>query len=360
MAKRDYYEVLGVERNASEQVIKKAYRRLAMKHHPDRNPDNASSEEKFKEASEAAEVLMDAEKRQAYDQFGHAAFEQGGGGQGGFGQQGFGGFSDIFEDIFGAFGEGGQRESRGDDLRYDIAIDLEDAYHGKTVDVTIPKMVNCPEQHSYKSCSTCDGHGKVRTQSGFFSMERTCGRCGGTGQEMKGRCSKCNNTGRVKQSKKLQIKIPSGVETGNRIRMSGEGEAGERGGSYGDLYVFININNHKLFQRERDNIVCEVAIPFTTATLGGKIEVPTIERKMVNISIPKGMQSGHKLRVKEKGMSILRTDRRGDMIVKVHAETPVNLSKDQENILNQFNDSLTKKNSVMTEGFFDKVKKLFS
>ena len=221
-------------------------------------------------------------------------------------------------------------------------------------------MVNCPEQHSYKSCSTCDGHGKVRTQSGFFSMERTCGRCGGTGQEMKGRCSKCGNTGRIKQNKKLQIKIPSGVETGNRIRMSGEGEAGERRGSFGDLYVFINIKNHKLFQRERDNIICDVAIPFTTAALGGKIEVPTIEKKMVNISIPKGMQSGHKLRIKEKGMSILRTNRRGDMILRVHAETPVNLSTDQEKILNQFNETLTKKNSTMTEGFFDKVKKMFN
>ena len=283
-----------------------------------------------------------------------------GGGAGGFGQQGFGGFSDIFEDIFGAFGEGGQRESRGDDLRYDVTIDLEEAFTGKSLEVTIPKMINCPEQHSYKSCSTCQGYGKVRTQSGFFSMERTCGRCGGTGQEMKGRCSKCSNTGRIKQNKKIQIKIPAGVETGNRIRMSGEGEAGERGGSYGDLYVFININNHKLFQRERDNIICDVAIPFTTATLGGNIEVPTIEKKMVNVSIPKGMQSGHKLRIKGKGMSILRTNTRGDMIVKVHAETPVNLSSDQEKLLNQFNETLTKKNSKMTEGFFDKVKKMFN
>ena len=353
----DFYDTLGVSRDASDSDIKSAYRKLAMQYHPDRNQGDATAEQKFKDVSQAYEILKDSKKRQAYDQFGHAAFEQGGGGAGGFGQQGFGGFSDIFEDIFGAFGEGGQRETRGDDLRYDVTIDLEEAFHGKTLDVTIPKMVNCPEQHSYKSCSTCDGYGKVRTQSGFFSMERTCGRCGGTGQEMKGRCSKCSNTGRVKQNKKLQIKIPAGVETGNRIRMSGEGEAGDRGGSYGDLYVFININNHKLFQRERDNIICDVAIPFTTAALGGKIEVPTIEKKMVNVSIPKGMQSGHKLRIKEKGMSILRTQRRGDMIVRVHAETPVNLSADQEKLLNQFNDSLTKKNSTMTEGFFDKVKK---
>ncbi len=245
-------------------------------------------------------------------------------------------------------------------MRYDVTIDLEEAFSGKSLEVTIPKMINCPEQHKYKSCSTCQGYGKVRTQSGFFSMERTCGRCGGTGQEMKGRCSKCSNTGRIKQNKKIQIKIPAGVETGNRIRMSGEGEAGERGGSYGDLYVFININNHKLFQRERDNIICDVAIPFTTATLGGNIEVPTIEKKMVNVSIPKGMQSGHKLRIKGKGMSILRTNTRGDMIVKVHAETPVNLSSDQEKLLNQFNETLTKKNTKMTEGFFDKVKKMFN
>jgi molecular chaperone DnaJ len=191
-------------------------------------------------------------------------------------------------------------------------------------------------------------------------MERTCGRCGGTGQEMKGRCNKCGNTGRIKQSKNLKIKIPAGVETGNRIRMSGEGEAGERGGSYGDLYVFINVHNHKLFQREKDNIICDVAIPFTTAALGGSIEVPTIEKKMVSVTIPKGMQSGHKLRIKGKGMSILRTDRRGDMIVRVHAETPVNLSADQEKLLSKFNETLTKKNSIMTEGFFDKVKKMFN
>ncbi len=356
----DFYDTLGISRNASDADIKSAYRKLAMKYHPDRNQGDATAEQKFKDVSQAYEILKDPKKRQTYDQYGHAAFEQGGGGAGGFGQQGFGGFSDIFEDIFGAFGEGGQRESRGDDLRYDVTIDLEEAFHGKTLEVTIPKMVNCSEQHSYKSCSTCDGYGKVRTQSGFFSMERTCGRCGGTGQEMKGRCSKCSNTGRIKKNKKLQIKIPAGVETGNRIRMSGEGEAGERGGSYGDLYVFININNHKLFQRERDNIICDVAIPFTTAALGGKIEVPTIEKKMVNVSIPKGMQSGHKLRIKEKGMSILRTDRRGDMIVRVHAETPVNLSSEQEKLLNKFNDSLTKKNSTMTEGFFEKVKKMFN
>ncbi len=356
----DFYDTLGISREASDSEIKSAYRKLAMKYHPDRNQGDSAAEQKFKDVSQAYEILKDPKKRQTYDQFGHAAFEQGGGGAGGFGQQGFGGFSDIFEDIFGAFGEGGQRESRGDDLRYDVTIDLEEAFAGKSLEVTIPKMINCPEQHSYKSCSTCQGYGKVRTQSGFFSMERTCGRCGGTGQEMKGRCSKCSNTGRIKQNKKIQIKIPAGVETGNRIRMSGEGEAGERGGSYGDLYVFININNHKLFHRERDNIICDVAIPFTTATLGGNIEVPTIEKKMVNVSIPKGMQSGHKLRIKGKGMSILRTNTRGDMIVKVHAETPVNLSSDQEKLLNQFNETLTKKNSKMTEGFFDKVKKMFN
>ena len=220
-------------------------------------------------------------------------------------------------------------------------------------------MATCPEKHSYRSCTTCDGYGKVRTQSGFFSMERTCGRCSGSGQEIKGKCSKCSNTGRVKENKKLKIKIPAGIETGNRIRMTGEGEAGELGGTNGDLYVFINVTSHKIFERDKNNIICDVAIPFTTAALGGSIEVPTIEKKMVSINIPQGMQSGHKLRVKGKGMSILRTDSRGDMIIRVHAETPVNLSKDQKELLSKFNESLVKENSKMTEGFFDKVKKMF-
>ena len=282
------------------------------------------------------------------------------GGAGGFGQQGFGGggFSDIFEDIFG-MGGGGPQESRGDDLRYDVSIDLEEAFNGKSFEAPISKMATCPEKHSYRSCTTCDGYGKVRTQSGFFSMERTCGRCSGSGQEIKGKCGKCSNTGRVKENKKLKIKIPAGIETGNRIRITGEGEAGELGGTNGDLYVFINVTSHKIFERDKNNIICDVAIPFTTAALGGSIEVPTIEKKMVSINIPHGMQSGHKLRVKGKGMSILRTDSRGDMIIRVHAETPVNLSKDQKELLSKFNESLVKENSKMTEGFFDKVKKMF-
>lgn len=358
----DFYNTLGLSKGASDSDIKSAYRKMAMKYHPDRNQGDAGAEKKFKEVSNAYEILKDPQKKQAYDQYGHAAFEQGGmGGAGGFGQQGFGGggFSDIFEDIFG-MGGGGPQESRGDDLRYDVSVDLHEAFTGKHLETTISKMVACKEKHSYKSCTTCDGYGKVRTQSGFFSMERTCGRCSGTGQEMKGRCSKCSNTGRVKENKKLKIKIPSGIETGNRIRMSGEGEAGELGGQNGDLYVFIRVNNHKIFERDKDNIICDVAIPFTTAALGGSIEVPTIEKKMVSINIPQGMQSGHKLRVKGKGMSILRTDKRGDMIVKVHAETPVNLSSSQKKILTDLDETLTKDNSKMTEGFFDKVKKMFN
>ncbi|MAV82444.1 MAG: molecular chaperone DnaJ [Pelagibacteraceae bacterium] len=356
----DFYNTLGISKEASDGEIKNAYRKMAMKYHPDRNQGDAKAEKKFKEVSNAYEILKDPQKKQAYDQYGHAAFEQGGmGGPGGFGQQGFGGFSDIFEDIFG-MGGGGPKETRGDDLRYDIAVDLEEAFFGKNLESTISKMTACKENHSYKSCTTCDGYGKVRTQSGFFSMERTCGRCSGTGQEMKGRCGKCSNTGRVKENKKLKIKIPPGIETGNRIRMSGEGEAGELGGQNGDLYVFVKVNPNKIFERDKNNIICEVAIPFTTAALGGSIEVPTIEKKMVSINIPQGMQSGHKLRVKGKGMSILRTEQRGDMIVKVHAETPINLSAKQKKILTDLDSSLTKDNSKLSEGFFNKVKKMFN
>ena len=355
----DYYDTLGISKAASDAEIKSAYRKKAMKYHPDRNPGDQEAEKKFKEASQAYEILKDPQKKQAYDQFGHAAFEQGGQG-GGFGAQGFGGFSDIFEDIFGAFGEGsGQRETRGDDLRYDLNINLEDAFKGKEVEITIPKHDPCNEKHDYKSCSTCDGYGKVRTQSGFFSMERTCGRCSGTGKEMKGRCSSCNNTGRVKKNKKIKVKIPSGIETGNRIRMSGEGEAGELGGHSGDLYIFIEVKNHKFFERQKDNIICDVTIPITTAILGGSIEVPTIDNKLVNIKIPEGMQSGHKLRLREKGMSILRSDRRGDMICRIHAETPINLTKKQKDLLKSFESSLTKDNSKESESFFSKVKKMF-
>ena len=375
MAKRDYYEVLGVGRDADGDTLKKAYRKLAMKHHPDRNPDNAEAEKAFKEANEAYEVLKDDQKRAAFDRFGHAAFEQGGaGGGGGFGGGGFAsGFADIFDELFGEFaggGRGGRGPSRGQgsDLRYNMAIDLEDAFNGKKTEIRVPTSVPCDACKSTGAeggggsvaCGTCEGAGRVRQQSGFFTVERTCPTCQGTGEVIKDPCRVCSGNGRVHKEKTLSVNIPAGVEEGTRIRLAGEGEAGLRGGPAGDLYIFLSIAPHRFFQRDGADIYCRVPIPMTTATLGGTIEVPTVEGKLARLTLPEGTPTGHQFRLKGKGMKVLRSEARGDMFVQASVETPVNLSKRQKELLKEFEEeSHAATHSPQSHGFFDKVKELW-
>lgn len=372
MAKEDYYELLGLDRNADASDIKKAYRKMAMQYHPDRNPDDAAAEQKFKEVNEANDVLSDEEKRAAYDRFGHAAFEQGGAGGGGGFSQGFGaGFSDIFDEMFGDFVGGGRQrggQTRGSDLRYNMEISLADAYGGLKTNIKVPTSVACDECSGTGSeggkapdtCRTCSGHGKVRAQQGFFTIERTCPSCQGAGQVIKEPCTSCRGSGRVQQEKTLSVAIPQGVEDGTRIRLAGEGEAGLRGSASGDLYIFISISPHRIFQRDGSNIYCRVPVPFTTATLSGHIEVPTVDGSRARITVPAGTQSGHQFRLRSKGMSILRSKERGDMFVEVYVETPVNLTKKQKELLGEFQEIGTDaKNSPESEGFFTKVKDLW-
>lgn len=377
MSKEDYYTLLGVERDADAGEIKKAYRSLAMKYHPDRNPDDKEAERKFKEINEAYEVLKDEEKRAAFDRFGHAAFEQGGHGGGGFGGgggAGFGGFADIFDEMFGDFGGRGGRggpqggAGRGSDLRYNMEISLEEAFEGKKTNIRVPTSVSCDGCKGSGAaggaapvtCATCGGHGRVRTQQGFFTVERTCPSCQGTGQVIKEPCSTCGGQGRVHKEKNLSVTIPSGVEDGTRIRLGEEGEAGLRGAPAGDLYIFLSIAPHRMFRRDGANIHCRAPIPMTTAALGGTIEVPTVEGKLTRVSIPAGAQSGQQFRLKGKGMSILRSESRGDMFVQVAVETPVSLSKKQKDLLKEFeSESTDKKHSPESHGFFDKVKELW-
>jgi len=378
MAKRDYYEVLGVDNGADADGLKKAYRKLAMQFHPDRNPDDAEAEKNFKEVNEAYEVLKDGQKRAAYDRFGHAAFEQGGpGGPGGhgFGGGGFAsGFADIFDEMFGEFvgGAGGRGggpgRGQGSDLRYNMAIDLEDAFNGKKAEIRVPTSVPCDPCSGtgaeggggVVSCGTCQGAGRVRQQSGFFTVERTCPTCQGTGEVIKDPCRSCGGQGRVQKEKTLSVNIPSGVEDGTRIRLAGEGEAGLRGGPAGDLYIFLSIANHRFFQRDGADIYCRVPIPMTTATLGGTIEVPTVEGKLARLTIPEGTPTGHQFRLKDKGMRVLRSDARGDMFVQAAVETPVNLTKRQKEILTEFEgEGNAATQSPQSHGFFDKVKDLW-
>ncbi|WP_420402982.1 molecular chaperone DnaJ [Nisaea sp.] len=370
MAKRDYYEVLGVQRGASDAEMKSAYRKLAMQFHPDRNPDNPDAEAKFKELNEAYDVLKDEQKRAAYDRFGHDAFEggMGGGGGAGFGGAGFGGFADIFDEMFGDF-MGGRRggSRRGSDLRYNMSITLEEAFRGKQAEIHIPSSVQCEECNGSGAekgtepvtCTTCHGHGKVRAQQGFFTIERTCPHCGGNGTRIEKPCKSCGGSGRTQKEKTLSVNIPAGVEDGTRIRLSGEGEAGARGTPPGDLYLFLSIAAHPIFQRDGADIYCRVPLPMTTAALGGQIEVPTIEGGRARIQVGAGTQSGKQFRLKGKGMSVLRSPARGDQYVEVAVETPVNLTKKQRELLEEFAGEENEKTSPQSAGFFDKVKELW-
>lgn len=373
MAKRDYYEILGLERNASEADIKKAYRRLAMKYHPDRNPDDAEAEEKFKEVQEAYETLSDSKKRAAYDQFGHAGVDpnMGGAGPGGghFGDI----FGDIFSDIFGGGGGGGRggrsRIFRGRDLRYNLELSLEDAVHGTEVSIRIPTMEECGEcggsgarkGSKPSSCPTCDGRGQVRIQQGFFSIQQTCPRCEGTGEVVSDPCPKCRGEGRVKETKTLSVKVPAGVDDGDRIRLAGEGEPGRNGGPHGDLYVEVSIKPHPIFRREDNDLVCEVPISFVTAALGGEVEVPTLDGR-VSLKIPEETQSGRVFRLRGKGVRPVRGGAPGDLLCKVVVETPVNLTKRQKELLREFQRSMAESNShhePKAGSWLDSVKKFF-
>lgn len=371
MAKRDYYEVLGVQRGASDAEMKSAYRKLAMQYHPDRNPDNPDAEAKFKELNEAYDVLKDEQKRAAYDRFGHDAFEGGMGGPGagaGFGGAGFGGFADIFDEMFGDF-MGGRRGAgrRGSDLRYNMSITLEEAFKGKQAEIHIPSSVQCEECKGSGAekgsepvtCTTCHGHGKVRAQQGFFTIERTCPHCGGNGTRIEKPCKTCGGSGRTQKEKTLSVNIPAGVEDGTRIRLSGEGEVGPRGTPPGDLYLFLSIAEHPIFKREGADIYCRVPLPMTTAALGGQIEVPTIEGGRARINVTSGTQSGKQYRLKGKGMSVLRSPARGDQYVEVMVETPVNLTKKQRELLEEFAGEQNEKTSPQSAGFFDRVKELW-
>ncbi len=377
MAKQDYYECLGVSRDADADALKKAYRKLAMEYHPDRNPDDAEAEKRFKEVNEAYEVLKDDDKRAAYDRFGHAAFENGGpgGGPGGFGG-GAGGFADIFEEMFGDFmggraGGGGGRGGvgRGSDLRYNMEISLEDAFNGLKSDIRVPTSVSCESCNGTggeggaapAACGTCGGAGRVRQQSGFFTVERTCPNCQGTGETIKDPCRTCNGSGRQQKEKTLAVNIPAGVEDGTRIRLAGEGEAGLRGAPSGDLYIFLGVRPHRFFKRDGADLHVRVPVPMSVAALGGQIEVPTVEGKLARVTIPEGTPTGHQLRLRGKGMKVLRSQSRGDMFVQIFVETPVNLNKKQKELLKEFagDDKTAKKHSPESTGFLDKVKELW-
>jgi molecular chaperone DnaJ len=369
MSKRDYYEVLGVNKNAADQEIKKAYRRIAMKYHPDRNSEDAAAEEKFKEAAEAYEILSDGEKRAAYDRYGHAGVDpqMGGGGFGG------GSFSDIFGDVFGdIFGGGGGRgrgPQRGADLRYNLSVSLEDAVRGTTVNIKIPALVDCEECDgsgsrkgtSASTCGTCAGSGHVRMQQGFFAVQQTCPHCRGSGKVISDPCSKCRGQGRVEKQKNLSVKVPPGVDNGDRIRLSGEGEASPDGGSPGDLYVQIAVNDHPIFERDGRHLYCEVPISIVDAALGGELEVPTLNGR-VKLKVPPETQTGKMFRMRGKGVKPVRGGPTGDLLCRVVVETPVKLTRKQKELLEEFQESLLhpgNKHSPRKTTWFDGVKRFF-
>lgn len=371
MSKRDYYEVLGVERGADEKEIKKAYRRMAMKYHPDRNPGDSEAEARFKELSEAYEVLADGQKRAAYDQFGHAGVD----GQSGFGGGhggGHGSFSDIFGDVFGDIfggGGGGRRSSvqRGSDLKYNLEMSLEEAVRGIEKTIKVPTLVNCDvcdgsgakKGTQPQTCSTCGGVGQVRMQQGFFAVQQTCPTCGGNGRIIKDPCNACYGRGVKEETKTLNVKIPAGVDTGDRIRLTGEGEAGRNGGPAGDLYVEVRVKKHAIFEREGANLYCEMPISIAEAALGGELEVPTLEGR-VKLKIPAETQTGRLFRLRGKGVTPVRGGGVGDLLCRVVVETPVNLSHKQKEMLREFQDSLEgTRHSPKSKGWFDGVKKFF-
>lgn len=373
MSKRDYYEVLGAEKSASADEIKKAYRKKAKELHPDRNADNPDAESQFKEVNEAYEVLKDADKKAAYDRYGHAAFENGmggGGRPGGHPGQGdfASAFSDVFDDLFGDFmggrgGAGRSRAMRGSDLRYNLRVTLEEAYNGLQKTINVPTTVACETCDGLGSeagtepttCPTCSGLGKVRAQQGFFTVERTCPTCQGVGQMIKNPCTSCHGQGRVEKERALSVNIPAGVETGTRIRLAGEGEAGMRGGPAGDLYIFIQVAEHALFEREGVNLHCRVPVAMSAAALGGDIEVPTIDGGRSRVKIPAGSQSGRQMRLRGKGMPALRGGGQGDMYIELAVETPVNLTSKQKELLREF-EKLSEENNPEGSDFFSKVK----
>ncbi|HEY7990126.1 MAG TPA: molecular chaperone DnaJ [Stellaceae bacterium] len=372
MAKRDYYELLGVPKNASADEVKKAYRKLAMQHHPDRNPGDKSAEQKFKDLSEAYDVLKDDQKRAAYDRFGHAAFEGGRGPGGNPGDFGFAqGFADIFDEMFGDFmgGRGGGRREqtnpRGDDVRYNLEITLDDAFKGRQTTIRVPTLTQCEACHGSGaaagskpvSCPTCYGNGRVRAQQGFFTIERACPNCHGAGRIIDNPCRSCNGQGRVKKEKTLSVSIPAGVEDGTRIRLAGEGEAGVRGGAAGDLYIFLTVKPHRFFIRDGANINCKVPIPMTIAALGGALDVPTLDGTTARLNIPAGTQSGNHVRLRGKGMTVLRAPSRGDMVIEMVVETPQHLTKKQQELLREFEKAGDKdRTSPASEGFFSRMK----
>ena len=372
MSKRDYYEVLGVSKGASAEDLKKAYRKKAKELHPDRNSDNPDAEAQFKEANEAYDVLKDADKKAAYDRFGHAAFDGGMGGRPGGGHPGGNGdfasaFSDVFDDLFGDFMGGGRgggaRAQRGSDLRYNLRVTLEEAFAGLQKTINVPTSVSCDECSGTGAeagaeptvCPTCSGMGKVRAQQGFFTVERTCPNCQGTGQKIQNPCKSCGGAGRKHKERSLSVNIPAGVETGTRIRLSGEGEAGLRGGPSGDLYIFIDVAEHPIFDREGPHLHCRVPVSMASAALGGDIEVPTIDGGRSRVKIPAGSQSGRQMRLRSKGMPGLRGGPRGDMYIELAVETPVNLTAKQKELLRDF-EKLSEENNPESSSFFTKVK----
>jgi molecular chaperone DnaJ len=372
MAKRDYYKVLDVPKNATEAEIKKAYRRLAMKFHPDRNPHDGGAEEKFKEAKEASEVLTDAHKRASYDQFGHAGLEAGARGGGRSGADAFGDiFGDVFGDIFGAARRGGRSQVfRGADLRFELELDLNQAVFGKSVELEVPKLAECDTCHGTgaakgsvpSACDTCGGTGQVRVSQGFFQLQQTCPRCRGTGTTVRNPCDTCLGQGRVRRTRTLSVKVPAGVDTGDRIRLSGEGEAGRNGGPAGDLYVEVHVREHAIFERDGEHLNCEVPVSFATAALGGTVEVPTLDGE-VTIKIPSETQSGRVFRLKDKGVKPVRGGPRGDLFCRVVVETPVKLGAEQKDLIRKLEDSLrgdSNRHAPREQGFFEGVRRFFS